>query len=124
LAQVSKAANAGWVATDAKNNAARIGPDGIVTFLGDNNITVTQTGTDNNGKVEVALNPNLDVTSVTTGQTVMNNDGVKVGDDVALGGTGLVIAGGPSVTTGGIDAGSLKIVNVAAGEISSTSSDA
>ncbi len=136
LAQVSKAANAGWVATDAKDNAARIGPDGIVTFLGDNNITVTQTGTDNNGKVEVALNPNLDVTSVTTGQTVMNNDGVKVGDDVALTRdglavgdvavteNGLVIKDGPSVTTSGIDAGGLKIVNVAAGEISSTSSDA
>ncbi|HHW4679912.1 MAG TPA: autotransporter adhesin, partial [Xylella taiwanensis] len=42
-------------------------------------------------------------------------DGVKVGNDVALGATGLTIANGPSVTGSGIDAGSQKITHVAAG---------
>ena len=37
---------------------------------------------------------------------------------------GLAIQGGPSVTKGGIDAGSKKITHVAAGEISATSTDA
>lgn len=37
---------------------------------------------------------------------------------------GLAIEGGPSVTKGGIDAGSKKITHVAAGEISATSTDA
>ncbi|UTJ49482.1 YadA-like family protein [Atlantibacter subterranea] len=38
--------------------------------------------------------------------------------------TGLTVTGGPSVTTSGINAGSMKITGVAAGTISSTSTDA
>ena len=45
---------------------------------------------------------NLDVTSVKAGDTTVNNDG-------------LTIAGGPSVTKAGINAGGNKITNVAAG---------
>ncbi|WP_368624016.1 hypothetical protein, partial [Paraburkholderia sp. BR13444] len=44
----------------------------------------------------------LKVDSVTMGDTVVNNDG-------------LTIKNGPSITTGGIDAGGSKIINVAAG---------
>ena len=55
-----------------------------------------------------------DTGSVTTGNTVVNNDGVKVGD-TALTSGGLTITNGPSVTTGGIDGGSKQITNVASG---------
>ena len=49
---------------------------------------------------------------------------VKVGDDVKVDKTGLTIKDGPSVTTTGIDAGKKKIINVADGDISETSTDA
>src|SRR5690606_11162739 len=109
------AANAGWTATDADGNAANIGPNGSVTFTGDGNISVAQTGEDNAGEVQVTLNRDLDVDSITAGNTVIDTNGVRVGDNVHLGDTGLVIEGGPSVTTDGIDAGGSRLTNVAAG---------
>src|SRR5690606_31331196 len=92
-----------------------IGPNGSVAFTGDGNISVAQTGEDNNGQVEITLNRDLDVDSITAGNTVIDTDGVQVGENVHLGDTGLVIEGGPSVTTDGIDAGGKTIGNVAAG---------
>ena len=98
----------------------------------DENITTEASG----DEVKVKLNKDIKVNSVTAGDTVLNNDGVKVGDDVALtkdglkaGDTtinndGLKIADGPSVTKAGIDADSKKISNVAAGDVNETSKDA
>ncbi|HGW4397621.1 TPA: ESPR-type extended signal peptide-containing protein [Acinetobacter nosocomialis] len=116
------AANAGWTVS-ANGNAAtakNIKPNGKVNFTGDDNLTVAQASeTDNEGNIKVALNKNLKVDSVTTGNTVIDTTGVKVGDNVQLGSTGLIIAGGPSITTSGISAGNKTISNVAAG-VSST----
>ena len=54
----------------------------------------------------------------------LGSDGsIKTGD-TKMDNKGLAIQGGPSVTKGGIDAGSKKITHVAAGEISATSTDA
>ena len=67
-----------------------------------------------NGKLNLKLAKNIDLDSdgsIKTGDTKMDNKG-------------LAIQGGPSVTKGGIDAGSKKITHVAAGEISATSTDA
>ncbi|HHW4679582.1 MAG TPA: YadA family autotransporter adhesin, partial [Xylella sp.] len=50
-----------------------------------------------------------------TGNTVVNTDGVKVGSDVLLGMTGVLIANGPSVTVSGINAGRRVISEVAPG---------
>ncbi len=112
------AANAGWTVS-ANGDAAtakKIKPNGKVNFTGDDNLTVAQTSqTDNEGNIKVALNKNLKVDSVTTGTTVIDTTGVKVGDNVQLGSTGLIIAGGPSMTTSGINAGNKVITNVAAG---------
>ena len=124
LKQVSDAANAGWQVADADGNNANIGPNGKVTFEGDGNISVAQTGADQDGVVEVALNRDLDLDSVTVGDTIIDTSGVAIGTDVYLGDTGLVINGGPSVTTGGINAGGLVISDVAPGSISGTSTDA
>ncbi|MGN5766206.1 ESPR-type extended signal peptide-containing protein, partial [Acinetobacter calcoaceticus] len=63
------------------------------------------------GKVAIELSRNLDVDSVTAGDTVMNTDGVT-------------IAGGPSMTKSGIDAAGNKITNVADGDINPDSKDA
>ncbi|ECC3873766.1 YadA-like family protein [Salmonella enterica] len=51
------------------------------------------------GQVDILLADNLDVTSVKTGDTLLNTDGLH-------------ITGGPSVTTGGINAGNRVISNV------------
>ena len=67
-----------------------------------------------NGKLNLKLAKNIDLGSdgsMKTGNTKIDN-------------AGLTIAGGPSVTKDGIDAGSKKITHVAAGEISAASTDA
>nr|WP_308738390.1 YadA-like family protein [Acinetobacter seifertii] len=122
VTDAGNAANAGWTVSANGDGATakNIKPNGKVNFTGDDNLTVAQTSeTDNEGNIKVALNKNLKVDSVTTGNTVIDTTGVKVGDNVQLGSTGLIIAGGPSITTSGISAGNKTISNVAAG-VSST----
>jgi hypothetical protein len=105
LKQVSDVATAGWNVTDAAGSTANIGPNGKVTFTGDSNLDVAQTGVDGEGVVAVTLNKNLDLGStgsVAIGNTLLNNNG-------------LTLVGGPSITTAGIDAGGSRIINVAAG---------
>ncbi|MHC3917802.1 hypothetical protein ACI0FN_03809 [Alcaligenes nematophilus] len=118
LKQVNDVASAGWNVTDADGNSANIGPNGQVAFVGDKNVTVEQIGTDDSGQVEVKLNKDIDLGadgSLKTGDTVINNAGVAVGNDVHLGNTGLTINNGPSITLAGINAGDMRITNVAAG---------
>ncbi|MBX6963013.1 YadA-like family protein [Alcaligenes faecalis] len=118
LKQVSDVASAGWNVTDEQGNSANIGPNGQVAFVGDKNVTVEQTGTDDSGQVEVKLNKDIDLGadgSLKTGDTLINNAGVAVGNDVHLGNTGLTINNGPSITLAGINAGDMRITNVAAG---------
>ncbi|WP_299236726.1 YadA-like family protein [uncultured Halomonas sp.] len=128
LYEVQQVANAGWNLSGSGADAVNIGPNGAVDFRGDSNITVSQTGMDQSGVIEVELNDAIILgagdTAVTVdgenglvsvGDTVMDGDGVSIGDSVSLDGSGLVIAGGPSVTIGGIDAGGLQVTNVASG---------
>ncbi|MBJ8420286.1 hypothetical protein I6M62_17760, partial [Acinetobacter courvalinii] len=63
------------------------------------------------GKVAIELAKDLNVDSVTAGDTVMNTDGVT-------------IASGPSMTKSGIDAAGTKVTNVADGDITADSKDA
>ena len=65
----------------------------------------------NANDISFDLNPDITLNSVTTGSTVMNDNG-------------LTIAGGPSITKIGIDAANTKITNVQNGEVSATSQDA
>ncbi|MDQ7730281.1 YadA-like family protein, partial [Halomonas sp. SpR8] len=126
---VNTTASAGWNVTDADGNAANIGPNGDVAFTGDSNIGVAQTGIDDNGEVEITLNRDLDLDSVTTGNTLVNNAGLAVDDGegnlTTVTNDGLTIADGPSITaSGGIDAGGMGIANVDDGELSENSADA
>ena len=79
--------------------------------LSDNNIGVIADGEDT---LKIKLARDININSVTTGDTVMNSDGIKVGDDVALDKDGLT-AGDVSVTKDGINAGDKKITGVKAG---------
>jgi autotransporter adhesin len=97
-------ASSGWSATDG-TTAANIKSGGSVTFKGDSNVTVSQTGADNAGQVNVLLNKDLNLSgtgSLTIGNSLINT-------------SGLILNGGPSVTTGGINAAGTKITNLEAG---------
>lgn len=101
------------------------------------NIKVTEgTNADGGKEYNVALDKDINLDSVTTGQTVMNNDGLKVGKDVSVTATA-VTAGKTSISDEGVKVGDKtyisdkglnandqKVTNVAAGEISATSKDA
>ncbi|WP_276634470.1 ESPR-type extended signal peptide-containing protein [Phascolarctobacterium succinatutens] len=109
---------------------------------GGNNITVTNTAKEGEAaNYKVELNNDIDVNtvkanSVTTGQTVMDKDGLKVGDKVSVTATavkvgdttitdkGLEIKDGPSVTKDGINAGNKKVTGVADGDVKENSKDA
>ena len=136
--------------TAIKNNADAIGNlntrvDGVeklakqhttVAAAGDN-ITVTEDPNKDGGKeYKVALDKDINLDSVTTGQTVMNNDGLKVGKDVSVTATavtagqtsisndGLKVNGKTYVSDSGLNANDQKITKVADGDISETSKDA
>ena len=90
-----------------------------VTVAGDDNIT-TEAQDD---KVTVKLNKDLVVNSVKAGDTTVNNDGVKVGDDVALTQDG-VKAGDVKLTKDGLNNAGNKVTNVADGDLNADSKDA
>ena len=89
-------------------NSASISPKGTLSILGDSTNTETSISGDS---LKVSLKKDITVDSVKAGNTTINNDGVT-------------IKGGPSMTSGGINAGGRKVTNVAPGEISASSTDA
>ena len=107
------------------------------TVTAGDNIAVTETTNKDGGKeYKVALDKDIKLDSVTTGQTVMNNDGLKVGDKVSVSATA-VTAGKTSISDEGVKVGDKtyisdkglnandqNVTNVKAGEISATSKDA
>src|SRR5699024_7485611 len=123
--------------------------------------TVTESGADDDATVQVALNDDISVDSVTAGNSTLDTDGLIVDDasgnstTVASTGTtitdgagntvtttptgttmtdgtntttygadGLAIAGGPTISSTGIDAAGKKITSVADGDVNATSTDA
>ena len=88
------------------------------------NIVVTQkTGDKGQTVYEVATDKDLDVDSVKAGDTAVNTDGIKVGDDVALNKDGLK-AGKVNLTKDGLDNAGNKVTNVADGDLNANSKDA
>ncbi|VEB23125.1 YadA-like family protein [Avibacterium volantium] len=96
-----------------------VNPGETVTIDAGKNIKVTQAA----GKITVATADDLNVNSVKAGDTLLNKDGVKVGDNVALTKDGLKV-GDVNISTNGINAGDKKVTGVADGDISATSKDA
>lgn len=104
----------------------------------DKNLSIDSTGTNNAGGIDykVSLKNDLKLGSVTTGDTKMNTDGVKVGENVSLTKDGLT-AGDTKVTNAGLsiddktyvskdglNANNQTITNVADGKVEKGSTDA
>ncbi|WP_354667326.1 YadA-like family protein [Acinetobacter sp. Ac_5812] len=94
----------GKAAKEAKTTVSKAEGDENVTVRGRPN---NEGGTD----FEVGLSKDINVDSVTAGDTVLNDNGLS-------------IAGGPSVTKEGIDAGDNKVTGVADGTVAAGSKDA
>ncbi|TCJ97832.1 trimeric autotransporter adhesin [Volucribacter psittacicida] len=72
---------------------------------------------------QVSTTPDLNVNTVTTGETVMNSEGVKVGENVSLTQQGLKVDK-IEIQSDGINMADNKITGVKNGDISATSTDA
>ena len=96
---------------DAAKAAADTAKKHTTVEQGDNIVVEESTNADGGKHYKVSTAKNLNVDSVKAGDTTVNNDGVT-------------IAGGPSVTKGGINAGGNTITNVADGNVAAGSKDA
>lgn len=95
------------------NKTADVKPGETLSINGDKKNISTSV----NGKsIQVKLNDEIDVTKVTAETVSVGNTTITT--------DGLTIKDGPSITKTGIDGGNQKVTGVAAGEISSTSTDA
>lgn len=122
----TKTGNTVTVSTETKatsfgaddNKTADIKPGQTLNINGDKqNISTSVNG----NSIKVELKKDITVDSVTADSVIANS--VKVGD-TSISTDGLTIKDGPSITKTGIDGGNRKVTGVAAGEISSTSTDA
>ncbi|XHS33971.1 YadA-like family protein [Pseudoxanthomonas sp. UC29_72] len=115
ISTVAATAGKGWNVTTAATgtgtvsgtSVANVAPGATQTVTAGDNIAITQNGTD----LTIATNPDLVATSLTAGNSKLDTNG-------------LVITGGPSVLASGIDAGGLKVTNVADGTVAAGSKDA
>ena len=105
--------NANDIATNKQNiDKLNTRVDGVeklakqhTTVTAGDNITVTEdTNKDGGKEYKVALDKDIKLDSVTTGQTVMNNDGLKVGDKVSVS-KDAVTAGKTSISDEGVKVG-------------------
>ena len=112
LYDVGATAGAGWNVTDADNNSANIGPNGQVAFIGDQNVSVKQTGTKDKGQVEVTLNQDLKLNSITA--VDMTSTGTVTANKVTANHIA-INNGGPVINEAGIDMRDKQITGVAAG---------
>ena len=90
----------------------------------DTNVQISEDTNKDGGKdYKVSLNKDLNLSSVTTGDTKMDTNGVTV-KDVSLTKGGLSIGNKTYVSNEGLNANDQKVTNVAAGDISEKSTDA
>ena len=115
------AANRSRIATlDAKTSSTK-----SEVKSGKNLLVTATTGKDGHSLYTVATKNEVAFDSATFGDTVIDKKGLRLGKDtVTLNNSGLLIKGGPKITTGGIDVNGLKMSGLGDGEISATSTDA
>lgn len=130
----TKTGNTVTVSTETKatsfgaddNQKADVKPGGTLNINGDGNNILTSISTstsDNSSSIKVELKKDLNLSSVTTGDTKMDTNGVTV-KDVSLTKDGLSIGNKTYVSNKGLNANDQKVTNVAAGDISEKSTDA
>ncbi|WP_033133415.1 ESPR-type extended signal peptide-containing protein, partial [Acinetobacter sp. MN12] len=140
VSDVANNANKGWKVntgattggTVSGNASTQVSPDQEVKFIAGKNVAITQSGKD----ITVATSDNPNFTSVSTGNSKLDNSGLVIKDaagglNVSKDGVKFVDADGvtqttntPSLNKTGINAGNNKISNVANGAITSGSKDA
>ncbi|NIE97821.1 hypothetical protein F3J02_15275, partial [Acinetobacter sp. Tr-809] len=140
VSDVANNANKGWKintgattgGTVSGNASTQVSPDQEVKFIAGKNVAITQSGKD----ITVATSDNPDFTSVTAGNSKLDNSGLVIKDatgglNVSKDGVKFVDADGvtqttntPSLNKTGINAGNNKITNVANGAVTSGSKDA
>ena len=114
ISKVAKGVEADDAVNKAQLDAATAAATSKVASGHDNIVVETVNNSDGSTTYKVATAKDLKADSVTAGDTVLNNNGVKVGNDVALTSDGLK-AGDVGVTAAGINAGNKAVTNVAAG---------
>ncbi|WP_353233258.1 hypothetical protein, partial [Pseudomonas helleri] len=108
IGELAGKVDSGWNLSANGADSSKVAAGTTVDFSAEgDNVAVSKT--DNSIKVKLA--ENLTATSVTTGNSKLNSDGLTITD-------------GPSVTNAGINAGEKKVANVAAGDLSADSKDA
>lgn len=91
-----------------------IGDGSVMSFKGGNNIKTTAEGS----SIKFDLNGNINVESVTTGNTTVNNSGVTIKNGPSMTAAGIYAGNtetAPSMTAAGINAAGTKVTNVADG---------
>lgn len=99
LQAIDTTANAGWNLLVNGGQATNVAPGSAVNLTGDSNVTV---GTATPGTVAFGLAPDIALTSVNAGGSVLDA-------------SGLAIAGGPALTATGLNASNTVISNLADG---------
>ncbi|AFU19467.1 YadA-like family protein [Actinobacillus suis] len=114
LYAVSEVANKGWNIQTNGNVSTNVKPGDTVNFANGKNIEINNDGTN----VTVGLAKDVDLGkdgSIKAGDTIMNNEGVKVGDKVSLTKDGLTAGDVKISAEAGINAGNKQITNVESG---------
>ena len=112
LKDVADTANQGWNLSTNKGKASKVAPGKTVDLSGDKNIKISNDGTN----VKVELNNDIKVDTLTAGQTVMDNDGLKVGQNTSLKADELKVDGKTYIDKNGLNANGNKITGVAEGK--------
>ncbi|WP_375624691.1 MULTISPECIES: Vomp family autotransporter [unclassified Bartonella] len=100
------AGGGGWKLSANDTDLTDVNPGNIIDFSTSNtNLTIAKNTAENKHKIQFTLSDTLELTRVTTGTTIMSNDGFMFVD-----------GNGPKMSVDGISAGNKKITGVADGE--------
>ncbi|WP_348549566.1 YadA-like family protein [Psychrobacter sp. KFRI-CH2-11] len=143
VAQLKTVTNQTFKVQANDDTASAVKSSDTIKFVDGKNIQITRTDTGSGSNIIIKTKDNLALDSVTTGNSVLNNNGVTITDGSNItavtsagtevtdgtntsnyGADGFAIAGGPSVTSAGINAGNKKITNVDNGSVTLNSKDA
>ncbi|GAA5097217.1 hypothetical protein GCM10023260_06900 [Bartonella acomydis] len=124
LKAINVAASGAWKLSANDTDPSDVNSGNTVDFsvknskVGKDNLKIEKNTENIKHKIEFALNDQLELTKVTTGQSTMSDDGFFVNgqNNSRMTVDGFFINdNGPSMTVDGIDAGNQKIINVAEG---------
>ena len=123
-ADISKNTEAIGKLDERVTNAEEVAKKHTTVSTDDKNVQISEDTNKDGGKdYKVSLNKDLNLSSVTTGDTKMDTNGVTV-KDVSLTKDGLSIGNKTYVSNEGLNANDQKVTNVAAGDLSEKSTDA